>query len=101
GQRPQGRWRGPAADGATSAQLVPSSSPARASDSQWAPRYARDSAMARAKDPAAKPHPIRRLPGGAKAMTAASPVTEAATAWPEGNDAAVVATSEPGGLARS
>src|SRR5256885_16066303 len=34
-------------------------------------------------------------------MTAATAVTEAATAWPEGNDAPLVATSEPGGRTRS
>ncbi len=34
-------------------------------------------------------------------MTAATAVTEAATAWPEGNEAPLVATSDPGGRARS
>jgi hypothetical protein len=34
-------------------------------------------------------------------MTAATVVADAATAWPDGNDAAVVVTSDPGGLARS
>ena len=34
-------------------------------------------------------------------MTAATTVTEAAMECPEGNEAPLVATSDPGGLARS
>lgn len=34
-------------------------------------------------------------------MTAATTVTDAATACPDGNDAPLVATNDPGGLARS
>ena len=49
---------------------------------------------------AASAHQARRLPGGARAMTAATTVAEAATAWPDGNDVPVVTTSESGGLAR-
>ena len=45
-------------------------------------------------------HAIRRRPGGTSAMTAATTVTEAAMACPEGNEAPVVATSDSGGLAR-
>ena len=50
---------------------------------------------------AAAPHQARRLPAGTRAMTAAKTVTEAAMACPDGNDAPLVATSDPGGLARS
>ena len=49
----------------------------------------------------AAPHATRRRPGGTSAMTAATTVTEAAMECPEGNDAPVVATSDPGGLVRS
>jgi hypothetical protein len=50
---------------------------------------------------AAAPHQVRRLPAGTRAMTAATTVTDAAMACPDGNEAPLVATSDPGGLVRS
>ena len=47
------------------------------------------------------PHQVRRLPAGTRAMTAATTVTDAAIACPDGNDAPLVATGGPGGLVRS
>jgi hypothetical protein len=38
---------------------------------------------------AARAHQARRLPGGTSAMTAATTVTDAAMAWPDGNDVPV------------
>ena len=85
----------------TRAQDMPSRIPAIASDSQWAAEVGagephQDRERHRGRAPQA-----RRLPGGTRAMTAATTVTDAATAWPDGNDAPLVATSDPGGLARS
>ena len=51
--------------------------------------------------PRPRPTPRGAVPGGTSAMTAATTVTEAAMACPEGNDAPLVATSDPGGLVRS
>src|SRR5215467_4147181 len=42
-----------------------------------------------------------RPPGGNRAMTSATAVTDAAMAWPEGKDAPDVATNEWGGRGRS
>ena len=49
----------------------------------------------------ARPQTALRRPAGTSAMTAANTVTDVAIACPDGNDAPLVATSEPGGLARS
>jgi hypothetical protein len=52
------------------------------------------------KATAAMAHQARHLPAGTRAITAATAVTDAATACPDGKDAPLVAMSESGGLAR-
>src|SRR2546427_266362 len=47
------------------------------------------------------PPPPRPPPRGNSALTAATAVTLAATAWPEGKDPPLVCTSEPAGRTRS
>ncbi len=56
--------------------------------------------MSSEKNAAARPPATLRLPGGTRTMTAANTVTDAAMEWPDGNDAPLVATRDPGGLAR-
>src|SRR5207248_11036515 len=80
---------------------VPRSTPATASESQCAARYARDSPITMANATAAAPHTYLRGPSGNSAITAATTVTDAATAWPDGNDDPLVCTSDPGGRIRS
>src|SRR5436190_251285 len=83
-----------------SATDVPSNTPATASDSQCAARYARDSAMRIENATAAAPHAKRFGPSGNSAMTAATVVTDAATAWPDGKDPPLMWTRGWGGRGR-
>src|SRR5438067_9483274 len=89
------------ASAVTRAQLTPRSTPATASESQWAARYVLDRAMARENRAAAVPQIARWRPVGTNAITSATAVTAAATAWPDGKDAALVVTRGWGGRVRS
>src|SRR2546426_4108747 len=57
--------------------------------------------MTSEKATATAPQTYRPFPSGNSAITAATAVTLAATAWPEGKDPPLVCTSEPAGRARS
>src|SRR2546427_8075305 len=57
--------------------------------------------MTSEKATATAPQTYRPFPSGNSAITAATAVTLAATAWPEGKEPPLVCTSEPAGRPRS
>ena len=76
------------------AMAAPSATPAAASESQWARRYTRLSAMTTA-NAIAKISRFRRFgPAGTSTITAAMAIAPPTTAWPEGNDQLDVSTSD-------